>query len=57
MRSKDTCKSWSKTGANDDVNVAFTRVLIKRQEGPNIGEVVGCAHDMNASPNKLFGNM
>ena len=54
MRSEDTRKSWSETGADHYVHIALTRMLIERQKCPNIGEIVGCAHDMNAPPNKLF---
>jgi len=57
MRSEHTRESGRKASANHHVHIAFTSMLIKRQKRPNIGEVVGGAHDMNAPPNKLFSNM
>ena len=57
MRSEDARKSWGEAGADHYVHIALTRMLIEGQKRPNIGEIVGCTHDMNTPPNKLFRNM
>lgn len=57
MRGKHTRQSRSETRTNHNMNVAFTSVLIKRQKRTNIGEVIGCADDMDAPSHKLFSDM
>jgi hypothetical protein len=57
MCSKHAGESGGKTGTNDDMHIAFACLLIKRQKRPNIGQIIGCADDMNTATNKLLSNV
>lgn len=57
MCSEHTRESRRKASTNHHMHVAFTRMLIKRQKSPNIGQIIGGTDNVNSSANKLFSDM
>ena len=57
MRGENAGKTWCEPSTDHHMNLAFASVMIEREKGTNIGEVIGRADDMNPPTNKVFGEV